>query len=145
MLKHKLYVWPLPIRLTMWEQPQAGASIPFLVHEAGLPLTCPIPTIYFRFISQEQVRSLQCYFIHCSSSFPLEKARRAGEEGKPLVQWSQEFPIHSMFCICTSLQETQTQIHFRPWISTVWHTTVSQGIASLLSLHGTIQLNRQKF
>lgn len=101
---------PLPIRPTMQEQLQAGASIPFLVHEAGLPLTCPIQTTYFRFISQEQVRCLQCYFLLCSSLFPLEKARGAGEEGKPLVQWSQEFPIHSTFFICTSLQETQTQI-----------------------------------
>lgn len=137
---------PLPIRLTMWEQPQAGASIPFLVHEAGFPLTCPIQTTYFRFLSQEQVRCLQSYFILYSSSFPLGKARGAREEGKPLVQWSQEFLIHSTFCLCTPLQETQTRIHLRPWISTAWHTTVSQGIASLLiSLHGTVQLNRQKF
>lgn len=111
--------------------------IPF--HEAGLPLICPIQTTYFRFILQEKVRCLQCYFILCSISFLLEKERRAGEQGKPLLQWSQEFPIHSTFYICTSLPETQTQIHLTPWISTAWHTTVSQGIASLLiSLHGTI-------
>lgn len=108
----------MPIRLTTREQPQAKTSNPSLVDETNLLLTCPIQIAHFMCISQERVSCLQYYFILCSSSFPVEKASRAGEKGKHLVQQSREFPMHSTFCICTSLQAIQTQIHVIPWIST---------------------------